>query len=188
MGPEILPELAALFTILRQLPGLVKRWQQSDARWELENNVADLRMKVRGHIAPVIIERLDDGTDPAHQRLGLDLAPRFSEERIAGALRYWPTQSWEIVMEALVYEIAQQAWRDAQPGEERTSAVTLDIMRGVGEYTMVLHGHAGNDWQVVSDHKVVGWRRLFANAWEMSKIKGQMREEAKQLAKAAKQH
>src|SRR5689334_15348949 len=102
MGPlDILTDIATVYTIVQGARDLQKVLQRQGVLSEAQNAIADLRLKARGHIAPIIIERLDNGTHPEYQYLSIDMAPAFPQEHIDKALHYWSGQSVENVVNVL---------------------------------------------------------------------------------------
>jgi len=163
--PELfntLRDILYLVSVIRLLPAMMRQFQQSALRWEMENSVADLKLKARGHVLPVLIERLDDGTDPTRQHLACDMAPKFPQERIDRALYYRETQSIHNIFIVLGTEVAKQAQRGAEPGDERAGTVVIDILGDAVRYTFEFRIHVGQDFKVVSEQKDASFRRLFA--------------------------
>lgn len=146
----VLSIIVATLRLIQVTPGIMKQFASSDFRWELENTKADITMKMRGNIIPVIIERLDDGTDPTHQHLSLDIAPAFSQGRIERALYYSNGLTRDAAFKIIGYEWAKQAMRGAEHGEELTISTTIDMLDGAVIFTFVLTGHVGQDYTIVS--------------------------------------
>jgi hypothetical protein len=146
----ILSTIVATLRIVFMMPQIMKQFSESNFRFELENIKADITFKRRGHIMPVLIERLDDGTNPTQQHLSLDLALVFPQERIDRALYYRNGLTAYRVFQVLGYEIGKQAAVGAEPGEERTISAVIDVFDGAITYTYVLRGHVGQGYQLVS--------------------------------------
>lgn len=162
----------------------LKRFGRSDMYWEAQNTVADLRMKARGHVSPVVIERLDDGTHPEYQHLNVDFAPAFPPERIAKALHYWSSQSFGNVDRVLQQEIVVHALRGAYEGEERTATIVLTVL-DCASYAVTVHGRVGGKWEVVADRRHTDRRRFFANAIARGKMQSEMRKQVRDQRKIA---
>ncbi len=176
--------IGVLLTISFQLPRALKQIRQSPPYWEMRNTLADMRMKARGHITPVIIERLDDGSDPEHQHLRIDMARTFPQERLEHALYSWSSQSFSNVALVVLHAAIKQAIQDAHPGEERTTTVTLDVLSSGIRATITLHLQVDGDWQMVSRQIKVNLRQHFAAVRAKSDYEERLRKEAKAQSKA----
>lgn len=182
---DILQSVINIVTVIRAARTLPNLLRQSDKYWEIRNTIADVQLKARGHIAPVIIERLDDGTHPEYQHLSIDVAPDFPQERIEKALHYWPGQSIENVVNAMWAAVVQQALRGAEVGEERTTTLILDVFDGY-RYATTIHGVVGGEWERVAERKHLDLRKMWASAQAKGNLQNQMRREARATRKAAK--
>lgn len=136
----------------------------------------------------MLVERLDDGSDPAHQILHLDMAPKFPQERIDLALLYWPAQTTENVVKAMWREVAKRAFQDRVQGEEQEIVLTLDAFRGSSRMTWVIRGQVGGDCRTIHGSRKSSLRKLFIFAGENARMSREVRDEAKAKRKAANVH
>lgn len=149
---EPLQDLWTLYSLVKQVFETAKavrsgiQWLQSDT---VKNTVATVRVTARSMVFPTIIERLDDGTNPEQLHLRIDMALAFPQERIDTALYYRDSQSKANLAKQFWTAIAEQAFRDAQPGDERNINVTLDYMDNAAIYTYSMHGQVGGDWSYI---------------------------------------
>lgn len=176
--------LGILLSIAFQLPRTLKQIRQSPPYWEMRNTLADMRMKARGHVTPVIIERLDDGADPEHQHLRVDMARTFPQERIDKALYSQSSQSFKNMAILVLYAAIKQAAQNAQSGDERTTTVTLDVLSSGIRAIFTLHLQVDGNWQMVSRQIKVNLRQHFAAIRAKSDYEDRLRKEAKSQSKA----
>lgn len=175
-----LQAVAALGSIAGNLPGALRNFQQFCMMpWELANAKADLQLRLlrqHGHLTPILVERLDDGTDPSHQHYSIDMLPVFPQERIENALFYWPETSLELALLAVAAESGWQTIRGAEIGERCTTTVQMEVVGGYVHLTYVFEGHVGQDYRVVSQHEHTSFRRLFVKAPEWQRASQAVRE------------
>jgi hypothetical protein len=124
--------LYALIKQSKEMGSVARQFFQSDS---VQNTVAVVRVRARGVGSPAIIERLDDGTNPFGQHLRIDLAPKFSQERIDAAVDYRASQSWDNLVQQVWSAVFQQAFRGAQQGDKLTIKVTLTYLNNLGTQT-----------------------------------------------------
>ncbi len=186
MSPfDIVSYFLTLASLGKTLAESFKQFEKSGMYWEAQNTVADLRMKARGHVSPVLIERLDDSTHPEYQHLRIDFAPSFPPERIAQALHYWPSQSLENVNKVLRREMVIHALRGAQPGDDRTATIVLNVF-DFARQALTIHGRVGGEWELLAESKRIDWRGFFATAKARGKMQSELQEQAKERRKMAR--
>jgi hypothetical protein len=189
MGPlDILNGFLEVYGVMQAGKELLKALDRRGALEGAKDAMVDVRMKARGHLWPVIIERLDDGTDPQHQHLSLDWALwglEYPEERIQKALHYWSSQSFENIVAAFSAAIEAQALRGAQEGEERTGIVILDIFGGIRQ-TATVRFHAAGGWTTIARRKDYLWKQMWAKVQAERLVREQQDREAKEKRRAAK--
>jgi hypothetical protein len=172
-----LQAVAALGSIAGNVPGALKNFQQFNMMpWELANAKADLQLRLHGHLTPILVERLDDGSDPSHQHFAIDILPVFPKDRIANALFYWPETSLELALLAVAAESGWQTIRGAEIGEWCTTTVQMEVVGGYVHLTCVFEGHVGHDYRVVSQHEHTSFRQLFAQVPEWQRASQAARE------------
>lgn len=174
---DVITDLATIFTMVRDGRDLLRILRRRGVLSNAETNWSGMRIKGRGYHAPVIIERLDDGTDPAHQHLRIDIEPAFPADRIQKALHYWPSQSSENVVNALWIDVKAQALHDAHEGEERTCTVVLDLLGG-WQYTATTRGQVDGVWEIIAIQRRLDLRKSQASSQVKGYMLGQMQREA----------
>ncbi len=194
--PPLLQWLLAIMDVilfLFSLPSLVKTIRQSPIHWMMRDTVAYMQLKTRGWPRlSILIERLDDGSDPLHQKLHFDVAPDFPQGRIEGALAHWTglpltRSSIEMALTEFWRQAFIRATRGAESGEERTFTVVMDVLQSVACQTVTLQGRVGvsDSWQTVDGpHTVRHLSKLWPHAREAGDRARQRRAEAKVLRKA----
>lgn len=156
-----------------------------------QNNRAYLLLKVKQgphkrSPYPVLIERLDDGSDPLHQILHLDVAPAFPQGRIDQALRYMHSPYYEDILQALGEEIGRRAKYGLSPDADRDCLVEFVLLRGSGLQTFLFRCRIGSEWKLVRKTSKSSWRKILAFAVSNAKMSEQLRKEARTKREQAK--
>ena len=183
---EPFKDVLAAYSLVTQgkaMASAARQFFQSDT---VQGSIAVARVRVRGVGLPAIVERLDDGSNPYDQHLGIDLAPQFSQERIAAALYYRASQSWDYLIQQVWLAIFKQAFRDAQPGDELAIKVALTYLNGLGTQQYVIRGQFGGGAPDIEFASHVNWRRYWPTVWSLVDANAALRKERKVQRQASK--
>lgn len=188
--------IAASATVINQGPGAVRKLREAGS------NAATYFREFSARVNPdtvatgllggtplfALVERLDDGTDTEHQHLRLYIAPEVPDERKDNALECRAIETIQDAMRVLWFQAYQQAIRDAEPGEERTTTVVAELWDDVVSTTTTIRGHVGGEWESVAYSKgQFHLRQFLASANWMGPSLRKAHNESKARRKAERQ-
>ncbi len=142
----LLEGLLTLISFVKQVHEIAIGFQSGIQLMRQSNSIALVRVMARNSIFPTIIERVDDGTNPEQQRLRIDMARTFPQERKDRALYYRDSQSVAHLVEQALIAVFAQVLSNAQPNDERTINLTIDYLDGAATYIYAIHGYVGGEW------------------------------------------